>query len=262
MLVMLSIRSRSRCSCTLYEMACMSILPTNSYTVRGTLSSTLVWAKKLNRLIQILCSSLVQAPCSILQSPAASQSRGSPSHWCFRLSLQLTLRNRLNAISHRRPVPSLNGTAAPSMGFGSSPAAEPSDPSLSKRNLKYRAFSEPVQPPPVIRASDRPDVVGVLGGISPQATANFMRQVIQATPATANKDHVPLIVSSIPQIPSLSAPILNRPAGPGSDEAVVSPLPALLQTRRFLEQSGARCIVMPSNMAHFWCKLNLFLRTT
>jgi hypothetical protein len=185
----------------------------------------------------------------------------SPSHGCFRVSLQLTLRNRLNAISHRRPVPSLNGTAAPSMGFGSSPAAEPSDPSPSKRNLRYRAFSEPVQPPPVIRASDRPDVVGVLGGISPQATANFMRQVIQATPATANKDHAPLIVSSIPQIPSLSAPILNRPAGPGSDEAVVSPLPALLQTRRFLEQSGARCIVMPSNMAHFWCKLSLFLRT-
>ncbi|GAQ87369.1 Aspartate or glutamate racemase [Klebsormidium nitens] len=166
---------------------------------------------------------------------------------------EVTLGDRLNAISHRKPLPGVNGTAAQSRGFSAAAAAaESNDPSLPQSRFRSRALPEPSHAPPVVKVSNRHDVVGVLGGISPRATADFMRQVIQATPANSNKDHIPLVVSSIPQIPSLSAPILNRPAGPALDQAVVSPLPAMLETRRFLEQSGARCIVMPSNMAHFW----------
>ena len=47
-------------------------------------------------------------------------------------------------------------------------------------------------------------VVGVLGGMGPLATVDFMQKLIAATPAefsTREQDHVPVVVSSIPQIP-------------------------------------------------------------
>jgi len=40
-------------------------------------------------------------------------------------------------------------------------------------------------------------LVGVLGGMGPLATINFILKVWAATPATFDQDHVPLIVSAI-----------------------------------------------------------------
>ena len=93
-------------------------------------------------------------------------------------------------------------------------------------------------------AADRVDAVGVLGGMGPLATADFMRKVIELTPAEKDADHIPLIVSSYPQIPDRVGPIL-RGAAP-------SPLAALRRERLFLESAGAKIIVMPCNTAHFW----------
>ena len=44
-------------------------------------------------------------------------------------------------------------------------------------------------------------LIGVLGGMGPLATVDFMQKVIEATPAERDQDHVPLIVYSVPQIP-------------------------------------------------------------
>ena len=44
-------------------------------------------------------------------------------------------------------------------------------------------------------------VVGVLGGMGPLATIDFMRKMLQATPAAIDQEHVPVVVSSIPQVP-------------------------------------------------------------
>ncbi len=93
-------------------------------------------------------------------------------------------------------------------------------------------------------AAGRPDAVGVLGGMGPLATVDFMRQVVELTPAEKDADHIPLIVSSYPQIPDRVGPIL-RGAAP-------SPLAALRRERLFLEVAGAKLIVMPCNTAHFW----------
>jgi aspartate racemase len=46
---------------------------------------------------------------------------------------------------------------------------------------------------------ETPGLIGVLGGMGPLATIDFMRKVMIATPAVSDQDHVPLIVSSIPR---------------------------------------------------------------
>ena len=90
----------------------------------------------------------------------------------------------------------------------------------------------------------RPDTLGVLGGMGPLATADFMRKLIELTPARSEAEHIPLILLSAPDIPDRVGPIMTG-KGP-------SPLPVLLARRRLLEQSGARAIAMPCNTAHHW----------
>jgi aspartate racemase len=86
-------------------------------------------------------------------------------------------------------------------------------------------------------------LVGVLGGMGPLATVDFMQKVLQANPSLHDQDHVPLIVSSIPQIPDRTAAF----RGEGN-----SPFPAMLESGRRLVQAGAELIVMPCNTAHLW----------
>ena len=86
-------------------------------------------------------------------------------------------------------------------------------------------------------------VVGVLGGMGPLATIDFMRKMLDATPATRDQDHVPVVVSSIPQVP-------DRPkAWRGEGE---SPLPAMVASGRRLVDAGVGLIVMPCSTAHLW----------
>jgi aspartate racemase len=85
--------------------------------------------------------------------------------------------------------------------------------------------------------------IGVLGGMGPLATVDFLQKVINATSAEADQDHVPLLVHSVPQIADRSEAIIS-----GSDE----PFPALLAGVRLLERSGAELIVIPCNSAHAW----------
>jgi aspartate racemase len=86
-------------------------------------------------------------------------------------------------------------------------------------------------------------VVGVLGGMGPLATIDFMHKVLAATPADADQDHVPLIVSSIPQVPDRTAAFRGEGA---------SPLAAMIASGRRLVRAGASLVVIPCNTAHLW----------
>lgn len=86
-------------------------------------------------------------------------------------------------------------------------------------------------------------VVGVLGGMGPLATIDFMRKMIEATPATSDQEHVPVVVSSIPQVADRTAAF----RGEGD-----SPLAAMVASGRRLVDAGAGLIVMPCNTAHLW----------
>ena len=92
-------------------------------------------------------------------------------------------------------------------------------------------------------SSESDGVVGVLGGMGPLATLDFMRKMLDATPAVEDQDHVPVVVSSIPQIPGRTA------AFRGEGE---SPLSAMIASGQRLVRAGAGLIVMPCNTAHLW----------
>jgi aspartate racemase len=92
-----------------------------------------------------------------------------------------------------------------------------------------------------------PGLIGVLGGMGPLATVDFMQKLIAAT-ALANgahrdQDHVPVVVSSIPQIPDRVAAF----RGEG-----ISPLAAMVSSGQRLINAGAGLIVVPCNTAHLW----------
>jgi len=86
-------------------------------------------------------------------------------------------------------------------------------------------------------------VVGVLGGMGPLATIDFMHKVLAATDAQRDQDHVPLIVASIPQVPDRGRAF--RGEGP-------SPLAAMIAIGMRLRDAGAGLLVIPCNTAHLW----------
>jgi aspartate racemase len=86
-------------------------------------------------------------------------------------------------------------------------------------------------------------VVGVLGGMGPLATVDFLQKIIEETQATRDQDHIPVVVSQIPQIPDRVGAILSD---------TESPLPALISCLQRLERAGAQCIVIACNTAHYW----------
>jgi aspartate racemase len=86
-------------------------------------------------------------------------------------------------------------------------------------------------------------MIGVIGGMGPLATADFLNKVVEETHATADDDHVPLLISCDPRIPPRPAAILA-----GGE----SPLPRLLEIRNRLLTAGSTALVMPCNTAHYW----------
>lgn len=90
---------------------------------------------------------------------------------------------------------------------------------------------------------DAAPLIGVLGGMGPLATLDFLRKLIASTPAQRDQDHVPTVVWNVPQIPDRQRAL----AGTGE-----SPLPALLHGIAQLNVAGATRIVIPCNTAHAW----------
>jgi aspartate racemase len=86
-------------------------------------------------------------------------------------------------------------------------------------------------------------LIGILGGMGPLATVDFVTKIIHQTPATRDQDHLPLLVHSVPQIPDRTACLLANKE---------SPLEALLQGMNTLISGGAGCIAIPCNTAHYW----------
>lgn len=86
-------------------------------------------------------------------------------------------------------------------------------------------------------------LVGVIGGMGPLATVDFMQQLIALAPAQCDQEHIAAMVAQIPQIPDRVGAILEQTA---------SPFPQILASLKRLEQAGATLLVMPCNTAHYW----------
>lgn len=86
-------------------------------------------------------------------------------------------------------------------------------------------------------------VVGVIGGMGPDATVDFMARVLAYTPSAVDQDHVRMLVDHNPRIPSRQKAMRGEGANPG---------PVLAEMAAGLETGGADFIVMPCNAAHAW----------
>ena len=85
-------------------------------------------------------------------------------------------------------------------------------------------------------------VVGILGGMGPEATILLMQRLLRAVPAHDDADHIPLIVHQNPAVPSRIARLIHST---GED-----PGPVLDAMARGLEAAGAQALAMPCNTAH------------
>lgn len=85
-------------------------------------------------------------------------------------------------------------------------------------------------------------IVGIIGGMGPEATVDLQQRVIRATPAKDDADHIRMIVDNNPQIPSRIKALIE-----GSGE---SPVPCLQEMARKLAAYGADFLAIPCNTAH------------
>ncbi|QFU00342.1 Aspartate racemase [Halomonas sp. THAF5a] len=83
--------------------------------------------------------------------------------------------------------------------------------------------------------------LGVLGGVGPAATVDFMRKVVGLTEAERDQDHLKMVVEQNPQIPDRTANLI----GNGEDPSI-----PMLATCQRLEADGAHAIAIPCNTAH------------
>ncbi|NLF04982.1 MAG: amino acid racemase [Actinomycetales bacterium] len=86
------------------------------------------------------------------------------------------------------------------------------------------------------------NLVGVIGGVGPLATAYFLDMVVRLTQAERDQDHVDLIVFNHASIPDRTAFVVGD-----SEE---NPGPVMAQDARRLEAFGAELLVLPCNTAH------------
>ncbi|MCB2130456.1 MAG: aspartate/glutamate racemase family protein [Rhodobacteraceae bacterium] len=87
-------------------------------------------------------------------------------------------------------------------------------------------------------------VVGILGGMGPEATILLQQRLLAEVSARDDADHLPLLIDMNPQVPSRIAHLID---GTGPD-----PAPTLAEMARRLEASGASALAMPCNTAHHY----------
>jgi len=86
-------------------------------------------------------------------------------------------------------------------------------------------------------------IIGILGGMGPEATTDLFYKIIKLTPAEKDQEHLRIIIDNNPKILDRTASILGK----GGD-----PLPALRETAQNLEKAGADFIIIPCNTAHYF----------
>jgi aspartate racemase len=86
-------------------------------------------------------------------------------------------------------------------------------------------------------------VLGILGGLGPLATVDFLEKLTRLTPAGRDQGHVPWLTVSQPGTPDRSTAILA-----GED----APREHLIRGVTFLAAQGVSLIAVPCNASHYW----------
>ena len=80
--------------------------------------------------------------------------------------------------------------------------------------------------------------------MGPEATVLLMQRIIDATPATSDREHIPMLVDNNTLVPSRIDALIH---GTGD-----SPGPVLARMAQNLSAAGAECLIMPCNTAHHY----------
>lgn len=84
-------------------------------------------------------------------------------------------------------------------------------------------------------------IPGVMGGLGPEATVDFMARVVAATEASCDQEHIRMLVDHNPSVPNRHDAIAGNTPSVG---------PELAAMARGLEAAGADFLVMVCNTAH------------
>lgn len=86
-------------------------------------------------------------------------------------------------------------------------------------------------------------ILGIIGGMGPEATVSFYKRIIRQTEVSCDQDHYRVIIDSNAKIPDRTSAILN-----GTE----SPLPALIETANNLEKLDVVVAGIPCITAHYY----------
>ena len=85
--------------------------------------------------------------------------------------------------------------------------------------------------------------IGIIGGMGPAATADFLARLVAGVGAAGDSDHPRVFIDSNPHVPDRNAARDGRGPAPG---------PVLAAMARGLVAQGAEVLAMPCNAAHGW----------
>src|SRR6056297_302659 len=86
-------------------------------------------------------------------------------------------------------------------------------------------------------------IVGIAGGMGPEATVDLYKKILKATPAVKDQDHLRILIDNNTDVPDRTK--ANKEEGP-------SPVEEIRKSLRFLEDGGAEVFAMPCNTAHYY----------
>ncbi|WP_372880970.1 aspartate/glutamate racemase family protein [Psychromonas sp.] len=86
-------------------------------------------------------------------------------------------------------------------------------------------------------------VVGILGGMGPEATIDIFTDIVKHTNIENDNDHLRIIIDNNPKLPSRQDAILGGGENPG---------PAMALTAKNIEKAGADFIILGANTAHYF----------
>lgn len=84
-------------------------------------------------------------------------------------------------------------------------------------------------------------IVGILGGMGPDATVDFYAKLVRATPASRDQEHLRVVIWADPTVPSRQDALLSGGEDPG---------PWLEAGVQHLISCGAEILVVPCNTVH------------
>jgi len=89
--------------------------------------------------------------------------------------------------------------------------------------------------------------LGIIGGMGPNATIDFLQKLNDLTPIKKEQEHIPYLLISTPEIPDRSSTLLS-----GNNIEIEKIGKMLIKNVKLLENNCVSHIIITCNTAHYW----------